>query len=258
MDLPLPSSAKPSTLEFSEARDRVQHDKSLAYPFHQKEAIENTAQKVGSTEPDFNTTASDFPLGQESLKTNQNRSVDSSYEKHTKQSAFDYDQKPTKFGKYSEFSEGFEFKSKQDKPPAVYSFHQKKETENPKRETNSYDLGQNTATSFSLTEENVILNERRPTNVDSFYQIRSMPSKFVCDQGQIMKRKVDSFELNNFADVKRTCQEELFLSKQSTSAIHEDRERYLKSVRSLPEKQQQPHSTPKYRNIEEQVNCSVP
>lgn len=226
MDLPLPSSAKPSTLEFSEARDRVQHDKSPAYPFHQKEAIENTAEKVGSTEPDFNTTASDFPLGQESLKTNQNRNVDSFYEKHTKHSTFDYDQKPTKFGKYSEFSEDFEFKSKQDKPPAVYSFHQKKETEN--------------------------------SNVDSFYQIRSMPSKFVCEQGQIMKRKVDSFELNNFADVKRTCQEELFLSKQSTSAIHEDRERYLKSVRSLPEKQQQPHPTPKYRNIEEQVNCSVP
>jgi hypothetical protein len=256
LDLPLPSSAKPSTLEFSEARDRVQHDKSPAYPFHQKEAIENIAQKVDSYEPDFNTTASDFPLGQESLKTNQNRNVDSFYEKHTKHSTFDYDQKPTKFGKYSEFSEGFEFKSKQDKPPAVYSFHQKKETENSKRETDSYDLGQNTATNFSLTEENVTLNECRPPNVDSFYQIRSTPSEFVCDQGQIMKRKIDSFELNNFSDVKRTRQGELFLSKQSSSAIHEDnKERYLKSIRRLPEKQKQPHPTPKYRNIEEQVNC---
>ena len=244
----MPSSVKPSALEFSEARDQGVKDlKSPAYPFHQKEEREKRAQKVDSYEPDQNNT-SDFPLTQESFPS---RNVDYFYEKQTKNSPLDYDENLTK---YSKFSEGFEYESKQDKPHTVYSFHQKE-----KREAMNYDLGLNTARNFSPTRGRRVLNEDRSPNVDSYYQSqapgRAMSYGYLCDQDQIMKRKIDSFELNNFEDVKRSRQEELFFTKQSTSVIYESKQRYLKH--SLPEKQQQPQLAPKYHQIEEQVNIDV-
>ncbi|XP_028398078.1 uncharacterized protein LOC114521744 [Dendronephthya gigantea] len=68
---------------------------------------------------------------------------------------------------------------------------------------------------------------------------------------QFIQRRVDSFELNNFEDVKRLRQEEMFSSKKTTLAtIYEEKERHLNSKRMPPEKRHYSRLTPKYHTTE--------
>ena len=70
---------------------------------------------------------------------------------------------------------------------------------------------------------------------------------------KFIKRKIDSFQLSNFEDVKRMRQE-MFLSKKTTPpTIYEDNERFLYSKRNLSGKQHYPQQSPKYRTTELQV-----
>ena len=237
MDLPLPSSAKPSTLELCEVRDRHERRiKSPTTPFDKKFAIENTHEKGNSRyEPDFNITTSAFPIHQESSKTDKN--VNYFQENETKHFAYNRDSSKIP-RKCFEFSENFEFESKIGKRHPAYSIHHE---DNINQEAkHGVNASQNVLPGLES------MNENTSSNVESYSQTQTTPCALAYKRRPFIKRKVDSFELNNFEDVKRSREEDLFVSKQEkTPVMYESKENYLQ--------QQQVHRTPKYRNIEEQV-----
>jgi hypothetical protein len=76
-----------------------------------------------------------------------------------------------------------------------------------------------------------------------------------CSHDHIIKRKVDSFELNIFKDAKRTRKEEVLLSrKRSTSIVYQGKEKYLQSKHIVTQTRQKPN----FRNVVEQVTYIVP
>ena len=233
----MPSSTKPSTLELSEVRDHHEKRiKSPTTPFHQKFAIENIPEKGNCRyEVDFNTITSEFPLPQDSPKTDKNMNY--FYGNETKHFAYNRDQSKIP-RKCFEFSENFEFESKIDKHHPAYSLHHE---ENIKQEAkHGLKASQNVLPGLES------MNENTSSNVESYNQTQTTPCALAYKRRPFIKRKVDSFELNNFEDVKRSREEDLFLSKQEkTPVMYESKEKYLQ--------QQQAHQTPKYRNIEEQV-----
>ena len=239
LDLPIPSSVKPSTLELSEVRNQVtKRAKSPVYPFHRKETSEKSVQNVDSDKQDPAAT-----MSQKDSTNYRKESGDYFYEKQTKHSASNYEN-PTKFSK---FCEGFDFvESKQCSHSTTGFSYKREKIENTK--ANLYNIGFNTARNFSPTQGSMTLNENTSPNVNSLYQSEPVSSNFA--HNNMMKRKINLFELNIFEDVKRTRQEELLLSKQkSTPTSYQTKKIFLESKHGLP----QTHQKPKFGSIEEQV-----
>ena len=243
LDVPLPSSVKPSTLEFSEAHERkVKYLKSPTYPVRYKDPVETATQKVDSCELDFKSTNSEFSLPLGSIKSK--RYGESRYKKQTRHTSIDYDKTTSK---YSRFSKDLEFESKQEQLPAGYPYYSEEDMETTKQEDILYE---NNPRVFSFAEGCNSMNDYTHKDTHSFYQGHTMSS--TDEQSHTVKRKVNSFELNNFEKVKLTRQEEWPLFKRrGIPSVYEDKERSMNTINSLAKKQ--PHFTPRYREIEEKV-----
>jgi hypothetical protein len=149
--------------------------------------------------------------------------------------AFNFHENPPKS---STFSKAFHFEPSQ-----------KEKTEDAKG--NWYNLGLTTSRNFSPTKRrSTTLNENASPNVGPFYPMQSMTSD--CSHDHIIKRKVDSFELNIFQDAKRTRKEEVLLSR-STSIVYQGKEKYLQSKHIVTQTRQKPN----FRNVVEQVTYIV-
>ena len=223
-------------LELSEARDH--REKRIKSPFHQKSTIESKPEKINSPyERGIDLTSSEFPIRRESTKTDKNGEY--FHGKERRHSAYNYNLNKIP-RKCFEFSENIEFESKHVKHYLPFSFHQEV-TENAKQEVK---FGPKTFSNVSLARES--MNENTSPNVDSYSQTQNKPCTFSHNQRHFNKRKVDSFQLNNFEDVKRSRRNEWFVSNQEkTPVMNENKRKYPK--------QQQERIATKYCNIEEQV-----